>query len=144
PRRRRSNHRAGFPPEPAKGAKNSCFFAPFGARSDTASRLTHCATTVNFIGLSPNSARMRAERVSGPNFLHVSRFEYADDQPGGVQGAPDRREEEQVSCDAPQSTEAWCVHPRLHDDPEEAELGASEGCARTVDQRFRGDRVHPR
>src|SRR5690606_17090432 len=39
--------------------------------------------------------------------------------------------------------EAWRVHPRLHHDAEEAELGASEGGQDPPDQRLRGHRLHP-
>ena len=42
------------------------------------------------------------------------------------------------------AAEAWRVHARLHDDAEEAELGAAEGRARAADQRHRGHRVHSR
>src|SRR5437764_314691 len=37
-----------------------------------------------------------------------------------------------------------CLYPRVHDDAEEAQLGPSEGRARTPDRRFGGQRLHPR
>ena len=44
-------------------------------------------------------------------------------------------------CSLP--AEARRLHPRLHDDAEEAELGAAQGRARAADERDRGDDLHP-
>src|SRR5579864_1351341 len=42
------------------------------------------------------------------------------------------------------SAEAWGLHPRVHADTEEAELGTAQGSACAVDQWDRSDDVHPR
>src|ERR1043166_8491061 len=42
------------------------------------------------------------------------------------------------------SAEARRLHPRLHDDAEEAELGAAQSRARPAHQRHRGDVLHSR
>src|SRR5690625_5118368 len=41
------------------------------------------------------------------------------------------------------SAKARGLHTRLHDHPEKAELGASEGREGPADQRFRGHQLHP-
>src|SRR6266508_783255 len=42
------------------------------------------------------------------------------------------------------AAEARGLHARLHDDPEEAELGAAEGGARSPDEQHGGHHLHPR
>jgi hypothetical protein len=42
-----------------------------------------------------------------------------------------------------QPAEARRLHARLHDDAEEAELGAPQGRQGAPDQRLRGDQLHP-
>ena len=50
---------------------------------------------------------------------------YADDQPAGPQGPHPAEGQVQGPCDGAEPAEARCLHPRLYDDPEEAELGSA-------------------
>ena len=51
--------------------------------------------------------------------------------------------EDEDACAARGSAEAGRLHARLHDDPEEAELGAAQGRARAADERDGGHDLHP-
>src|SRR5262249_33747776 len=42
------------------------------------------------------------------------------------------------------SAEAWCLHPCVHSDAEEAELGFAEGGSCPFDQWNRSDHIHSR
>src|SRR5690606_4766239 len=67
--------------------------------------------------------------------MHVEEVVHADDQPVDPQAAPAAGGAQQGSGARGQPAEARRVHPRLHDDAEEAEFGASEGGARPLDER---------
>ena len=67
----------------------------------------------------------------------------ANDQPADCQAAAPAEGAQQGSGPAGVAAEARGLHARLHDDPEEAELGAAQGRQGTPDQRLRGDRLHP-
>eukprot|EP01031_Cornospumella_fuschlensis_P010788 gene10788-13203_t len=45
---------------------------------------------------------------------------HADDQPADPEAAGSAEGAGQGSCSSVEPAEAWCVHPRLHHDPEEA------------------------
>src|SRR5829696_8399037 len=78
---------------------------------------------------------------------------YANDLPARAQGTPSAEEEarhprpevgqgsqEEGGC----SSAPRRVHARVHDDPQEAELGSAQGLPRAADQPDGGHRVHPR
>src|SRR5690606_948495 len=67
----------------------------------------------------------------------------AYDPAAGPKGPPGEDEQDEDAGAEGQPAAAGCLHPRVHDDPEEAQLGAAEGRARPPDQFDRGDRVHP-
>jgi hypothetical protein len=50
---------------------------------------------------------------------------YAYRKPADPQASPGTGKAQQGSCSSGKPAEAWCLHPRLHDDPEEAELGSA-------------------
>src|SRR6266480_3981631 len=66
----------------------------------------------------------------------------ADDQPTDRSAAHGAEVAQEGAGAATVAAEARCVHARLHHDPEEAELGASQGRKGAPDQWLRGDRLH--
>src|SRR5207344_1028368 len=69
---------------------------------------------------------------------------HADDQPTGAEGTHEPGDQEQGPRARPLAAEARRVHARLHDDAEEAELGAAQGGEGAAHQRLRGDQLHRR
>src|SRR6516164_3167837 len=67
----------------------------------------------------------------------------ADDQPADRKSARGAEVAQEGAGAAAVAAEARRVHARLHHDPEEAELGASQGRQGAPDQRVRGDRLYP-
>src|SRR5262245_8025615 len=67
----------------------------------------------------------------------------ADDQPAGAEGPRQGPDEDEEPGPAEQPAEAGRVRARVHADPEEAELGASEGRAREAHERERSDDLYP-
>src|SRR2546428_9761664 len=80
-------------------------------------------------------------RVLSPNGLTERHANY---QSAGAEGPRSGAEEIEDARDAGVSPEAGRLHPRVHDDAEEAELRPPEGRARSADEWPRGDVVHPR
>src|SRR3712207_683123 len=82
-----------------------------------------------------------------PAFLCVctrtrERTRLADGKPARSQG-PQGRADEDKDASAPwRSAEAGRLHARVYGHAEEAELGASEGCARAPDERDGGHHLH--
>src|SRR5882757_6660346 len=68
----------------------------------------------------------------------------ADDQPADRKSARRAEVAQEGAGAAAVAAEARRLHARLHHDPEEAELGASQGRKGTPDQWLRGDRLHSR
>ena len=62
----------------------------------------------------------------------------------GPQGPPGQGCEEQDARAEGQPAAPWCLHPRLHDHAQEAELGLAQGRPRAPFLGHRGDRLHPR
>src|SRR6202022_4032114 len=69
--------------------------------------------------------------------------EDADDQPADRKSARRTEVAQEGSRAAAVAAEARRLHARLHHDPEEAELGASQGRKGAPDQWLRGHRLHP-
>src|SRR5437588_5529869 len=69
---------------------------------------------------------------------------HADDQSADPPSAGAAKVAQEGAGAAAEPAEAWGLHARLHDDPEEAELGAAQGREGAPDQWLRGDRLHPR
>src|SRR6476661_10392943 len=69
---------------------------------------------------------------------------HADDQPADPQGSRTAEGQVEGPCDGAEPAEARSLHPRLHDDPEEAELGAAQGGQGSPDQPARSDQLYPR
>lgn len=63
--------------------------------------------------------------LAHPGRAHGEERTHADDQPAGPQGPRSAEGQEQGPCDGTEPAEARCLHPRLYDDPEEAELGSA-------------------
>src|SRR5215216_1947487 len=68
---------------------------------------------------------------------------HADRQSAGPKGQGRAEGEGEDPCASRRAAEARRLHARVHDHPEEAELGSPEGRARPADQRHGGRRVHP-
>src|SRR3954453_17484904 len=68
---------------------------------------------------------------------------HADDQSADPPSAGGAEVAQEGAGAAAVAAEARSLHARLHDDPEEAELGAAQGREGAPDQRLRGDRLHP-
>src|ERR1700678_3366070 len=86
-------------------------------------------------------ARERQQGACAPSW---SEGTDADDQPAHSQAAGCAAREEEGAGLAAESAKARRLHPRLHDDAEEAELGVAQGRQGPADQRLRSDRLHPR
>src|SRR6476646_3558353 len=69
---------------------------------------------------------------------------HAHDPAVGPQGPHRQDRQDQDSCPQGQPAAARGLHPRLYDDPEEAELRAAQGRPGQADQPGRGHRLHPR
>src|SRR5688572_20573781 len=67
----------------------------------------------------------------------------ADDQSADPESAGGAEVAQEGAGAAAEPAEAWGLHARLYDDPEEAELGAAQGRQGASHQRLRGDRLHP-
>src|SRR3954449_7262202 len=68
----------------------------------------------------------------------------AYDPAAGPQGPAGEDEQVEDACPEGLPPATRCVHPRLHHDPQEAELRPPQGRARSSLQPGRGHRVHPR
>src|SRR5215211_9199715 len=68
---------------------------------------------------------------------------HAHRQPACAQGSSQAQEQDEDSCPPRRSAEAGCLHTRVHDHAEEAELGSAQGCPRAADERDGGHDVHP-
>src|SRR5438309_11597066 len=68
---------------------------------------------------------------------------YADHQSARAARPPRHGSKREGARAARQSAEARRMHARLHDDAQEAELGAAEGRTGPADQWVRGDGLHP-
>src|SRR5262245_58595880 len=68
---------------------------------------------------------------------------YADDQSARSQAAPTGSVQDEVAGSRTVPVQTGGLPPSQNDDPEEAELGASEGRARAAVQRERNHRLHP-
>ena len=66
----------------------------------------------------------------------------ADDQPAGPQGPHAAEGQVEGPCDGAEPAEARRLHARLHDDPEEAELGSAQGGQGSPDQPARSHQLH--
>src|SRR5581483_1529712 len=69
---------------------------------------------------------------------------YAHRQSADSQRSVDQGREDEDPCARGSPAEARCLHARLDDDPEEAELGPPQGGPRSPDERPRGRYLHPR
>src|SRR5687767_15313337 len=70
--------------------------------------------------------------------------DYADYQSARTPGTQEDRHQDEESRAPGQPAEARRLRARVHADPEEAELSAPQGGARSSDQRHRGDDLYSR
>src|SRR5262245_16443983 len=85
-----------------------------------------CASLRPIGALHGSPSLVRAVRAATTPTKPGTEF-HADDQPACPQAAPEGGLEDQDPGASRCTAEARCVHARVYDDPEEAELGASQG-----------------
>src|SRR5256885_3929286 len=85
----------------------------------------------------------RTNLRSRPTASARARMNDADDQPADRKSAHGAEVAQEGAGAAAVAAEARRLHARLHDDAEEAELGAAQGRQGASDQRLRSDRLHP-
>jgi len=74
---------------------------------------------------------------------YSQRSEIADDSAVGSPRAQAQGAQRKDARPGRFASAPWCLYPRLHDHPEEAELGASQSLSRALDLRRRSHRLHP-
>ena len=79
--------------------------------------------------------------ISPQNFAGTVQT-HVNSQSAGTQAAQPEDVQERVSGAGELPAAPWCVHARLHDHAEEAELGPAQGRQGSPDQRFRGHQLH--